>query len=40
MLTYPALIARVFNRISEFVIPIGIPIKEAKATIEIHPLLV
>ena len=32
----PAAIAQTFNTISELVIPIGIPSKEAKADIEIH----
>ena len=33
----PAAIAQIFNPIVEFVTPIGIPIKETKAEIEIHP---
>ena len=33
----PAVIAQVFHPITELVIPIRIPIKEAKAEIEIHP---
>ena len=36
----PAAIAQVFNLISELVIPIGIPNKEAKAEIETHPVIV
>ena len=36
----PAFIGQIFNPIAERVIPIGIPIKEAKAEIEIHPLIV
>ena len=35
----PAVIAQIFNPIAEFVIPIGIPIKETKAEIEIHPVI-
>ena len=35
----PAAIAQIFNSITELVIPIGIPSKEAKAEIEIHPLI-
>ena len=35
----PAAIAQTFNPIAEFVIPIGIPSKEAKAKIEIHPII-
>ena len=35
----PAVIAQIFNPILELVIPIGIPSKEAKAEIEIHPQL-
>ena len=33
-----AVVGQIFNSIAEFVIPIGIPIKEAKAEIEIHPV--
>ena len=33
-------IAQIFNPIEEIVIPIGIPSKEAKAEIEIHPVIV
>ena len=36
----PAVIAQIFNPIAELVIPIGIPTKEAKAEIEIHPVIV
>ena len=36
----PAVISHIFNPIAELVIPIGIPIKEAKAEIEIHPVIV
>ena len=36
----PAAIAQFFNPIAELVIPIGIPIKEAKVEIEIHPVIV
>ena len=32
-------IAHIFNPIAELVIPIGIPIKEVKAEIEIHPVI-
>ena len=32
-----AVIAQIFNPIAELVIPIGIPTKETKAEIEIHP---
>ena len=35
----PAVIAQIFNPIAELVIPIGIPTKEAKAEIEIHPVI-
>ena len=34
-----AVIAQIFNRIAELVIPIGIPIKEVKAGIEIRPVI-
>ena len=33
-----AVIAQIFNPISELAIPIGIPSKDAKAEIEIHPV--
>ena len=36
----PAVITQIFNPIVELVIRIGIPIKEAKAEIEIHPVIV
>ena len=36
----PATIAHILNPIAELVIPIEIPSKEAKAEIEIHPLIV
>ena len=36
----PAVIAQIFNPILELVIPIGIPINEAKAEMETHPLIV
>ena len=36
----PAVIAQIFNPITELVIPIGIPTKEAKAEIETHPVIV
>ena len=32
--------AQIFNPITEFVIPIGIPVKEAKTEIGIHPVIV
>ena len=35
-----AVIAQIFNPIAELVIPIGIPIKEAKAEMETHPVIV
>ena len=35
-----AAIAQIFNAIIELVIPMGIPIKEVKAEIEIHPVIV
>ena len=35
----PAAPAQIFNPIAELIIPIGIPIKEVKAAIEIHPLM-
>ena len=37
---FPPVIAQTFNAIAELAIPIGIPIKEAKAEIEIHPVIV
>ena len=36
----PAVIAQIFNPIAELVIPIGMPIKEAKAEMETHPVTV
>ena len=36
----PAAIALFYNTIAEFVIPIGIPIKEAGAEMETHPVIV
>ena len=36
----PAAIAQIFNPIVERLIPIGIPIKEGKSEIEIHPVIV
>ena len=36
----PAAIAQIFDPIAELVIPIGIPIKEAKGETEIHPVVV
>ena len=36
----PAAIVQIFNPIVELIIPTGIPIKEAKAEIEIHPVIV
>ena len=36
----PPVIAQTFHHIGEHVIPIGIPIKEAKLEIEIHPVTV
>ena len=35
-----AVIAQIFNSIAELVIPIGIPMREAKAETEIHPEIV
>ena len=42
MLIYliPRAIGQIFNRIAELVILIGKPRKEAKAEIEIHPIIV
>ena len=34
----PAIIAQTFNTILELVLPIGIPTKEAKAEMEMHPV--
>ena len=36
----PLASAQIFNSIAELVIPIEIPSKEAKAEIEIHPVIV
>ena len=36
----PAVIAQVFNLIAELIIPIGTQIKEKKAEIKIHPVIV
>ena len=35
-----AVIAQIFNPIAELIIPIGIPTKEEKAEMEIHPVIV
>ena len=34
-----ATVAQIFNRIAELLIPAGIPSKEAKAEIKIHPVI-
>ena len=34
----PAVITQTFNPIAEFVIPIGIPTKEVKSEMEMHPV--
>ena len=39
-LLIPSVFAQIFNHTAELVIPIGIPSKEAKAEIEIHPVIV
>ena len=39
-LLIPAAIAQIFNPIAELLIRIGIPNKEAKAEIKIHPIIV
>ena len=39
-LLIPAAIAQIFNPIAELLITIGIPNKEAKAEIKIHPIIV
>ena len=39
-LLIPAAIAQIFNPIAELLISIGIPNKEAKAEIKIHPIIV
>ena len=36
----PAVIAQIVNPVAELIIPIGIPKKEAKAEIEINPVVV
>ena len=36
----PAVIAQIFHKISELVIPTGIPTKEAKIEMETHPVIV
>ena len=36
----PVDIPQIFNPIAELVIPIGIPIKEAKGEMETHPVIV
>ena len=36
----PVAIAQILNPIGELVIPIGIPSKEAKTEIEVHPVFV
>ena len=36
----PVAIVQIFNPSAELVIPIGIPSKEAKSEIEIHPVIV
>ena len=36
----PAAIAKMFNPVAELVTSIGIPSKDAKAEIEIHPVIV
>ena len=36
----PATIAQIFNPIAELIIPVEIPSKEAKAEIQIHPVIV
>ena len=40
LLLIPAVTAQIFNPIAELVISIGIPTKETKAEIEIHPVIV
>ena len=40
LLTILTAIAQIFNPTAELVIPIGIPIKEVKAKIEIHLVIV
>ena len=36
----PAVIAQIFNSIEELVIPIGIPVQEAKAEMETHSVII
>ena len=36
----PAAMAEMFNPIAELIIPIGIPIKEAKVEMKTHPVIV
>ena len=36
----PAAMAEIFNPIAELIIPIGIPIKEAKVEMKTHPVIV
>ena len=36
----PEVIAQIFNPIEELVIPMGVPTKEPKAELKIHPLTV
>ena len=36
----PAVIAQIFNPIAKFIIPIGIPVKKAKAKLKLHPVTV
>ena len=36
----PAVIPQIFNPVAELLIPTGIPTKEAKAEMEIHPVIV
>ena len=36
----PAVIAQIYNPFAKLIIPIGIPIKEAKAGMETHPVIV
>ena len=36
----PAIIIQIFNLIAELVIPIGVPTKESKGEMEIHPVIV
>ena len=37
---FPAAILKIFNPIAELIIPTGIPIKEEKAEVEIHSVIV